>query len=290
VRQRSLFSVFGLLLVLLIFTQLQLPFTNRIKNALSEGFIPFLVFTSRVQGSLELLAYRFKGYRDLQSENTELRKQLSELAARVAQIAELERENHEFHSMLDFKHRSELKLISAKVIGRDPSNWWNTILVDRGSADGVMDDMPALTVEGLVGKTIEVKENSARVILIVDENCKISGWLKESRQYGIVQGNILAGGKNSQCRMMFIDRSAQIKKNDKVYTSGLGGIFPKGILIGTVSSVVADPASSSQTALYKEIDIAPAVDLARIDEVFIGIGTKAPEKTSSLNSRRTARE
>lgn len=264
-------------MVLLILTSLRLPFLEPIKNGLSDGFIPFLVFSSRVQGSLALLTSRFKGYSDLQSENTELAKKLGELSLRVAQVGEMERENQEFRAMLEFKERTDLKLMSAKVIGRDPSNWWNTILIDRGEADGIAENMPVLTVEGLVGKTIDVGKNNSRVILVVDENCKESGWLSESAVYGIVEGNILAGGKASQCRMTFLDRSATVKKGEKVLTSGLGGIFPKGILIGTVSSVTTgqDP---SRNALYREVNITPAVDLARIDEVFIGIGVKPPAK------------
>lgn len=284
-RRRSFFLVSGLLVVLLIITHLRFSFVGHVKNALNEGFVPFLVFSTRLQGSFRLLADRFKGYGDLQSENLELRKQLSELSTRVAQVSELERENHEFRSMLDFKDRSELKLISAKVIGREPSNWWNTVLVDRGLVDGIVRDMPVLTIQGLVGKTIEVMKNNARVILISDENCKVSGWMKESSQYGIVQGNILAGGRNSQCRMIFVDRSSQAKNNDKVYTSGLGGIFPKGILIGTVNFTTPEQ-EPAQSTLYKEVNIIPAVDLSRIDEVFIGTGQKSQEKNRPSLSKK----
>ncbi len=267
-----------LLVVLLILTTLRLPVSGRLKNTLSDGFLPFLEFSTRVQNSFGFLIHRFKGYRNLQAETTDLKKQLSELSTRVAQVTELERENREFRAMLDFKNRSELKLISAKVISRDPSNWYNTVLIDRGSSDGVIGNMPVLTVEGLVGKTIDVTKSNARVLLIVDENCKISAWLKDSAQYGIVQGNILAGGTDSQCRMTFVSRNAQIKTNDKVYTSGLGGIFPKGLLVGVVRSVKSSEQKEEKNILYQDVGITPAVDLVRIDEVFVGIGVKVSEK------------
>ena len=266
-------------MVLFILTSFPFPLTERLKSFISEGFIPFLDFSSRLQGSVELLSQRFKGYQDLQVENRELRKQLSELSTRVAQIGELERENREFRYMLDFKNRSELKLVSAKVIGRDPSNWWNSVLIDRGTDDGIERDMPVVCVEGLVGKTIEVTKNHARVILIIDENCKVSGWMRESGQYGIVQGNILTGGNDFQCRMTFIDRTSEIKDKDKVYTSGLGGIFPKGLLIGAVNFIKTSKDTVSGK-LYQEVSITPAMDLARIDEVFIGVGVKPPPKNS----------
>ena len=275
--------------MLFILTSFSIPFTKGTKSFIGEGFVPFFDFSTRFQGSIALLAQRFKGYRDLQVENSELRKQLSELSTRVAQIGELERENREFRSMLDFKNRSELKLLSAKVIGRDPSNWWNAIIVDRGSVDGITRDMPVLSVEGLVGKTIEVTENKALVILIIDENCKVSGWMPDSGQYGIVQGNILTGGSGFQCRMTFVDRFAQVKDQDRVYTSGLGGIFPKNQLIGTVRLIKTNQ-DSLQNNLYQEVRVTPAVDLSRIDEVFIGIGVKPPEKEKSKKYSRSKNE
>ena len=280
-RKRSLLAALGLLVILLVITGLKVPFALRVKDALSEGFVPFADFSARFQSSLQVLSHRTKGYARLQGENTDLRRQLGEISSRVAQAGELERENRNFRTMLDFKNRSELKLIPAKVIARDPSSWWSSVLVDRGSSDGITRDQPVLTVEGLVGKVIEVMQNNARVLLLVDENCKVSGWLKETGYYGIVQGNILSGGAGAPCRMLFVDRFAALKENDKVLTSGLGGIFPKGILIGTVTAV-APSNDSRKTTLYQELYVAPAVDLARIDEVFIGVGVRPQAAPAAL--------
>ncbi|NUN93189.1 MAG: rod shape-determining protein MreC [Verrucomicrobiae bacterium] len=280
-RKRSLLAAAGLLVVLLVITRLEVPFALRVKDAMSDGFIPFMEATTRLYGGVQELSHRTKRYAQLQVENTDLRRRLSELSSRVAQVGELERENREFRLMLDFKNRSEFKLVPAKIVERDPSNWWNSVLVDRGAADGITRDLPVLTIEGLVGKVVEVMQNHARVLLIVDENCKVSAWLKESGYYGIVQGNALAGGSKAQCRMLFVDRFAQLKPNDKVYTSGLGGVFPKGILIGSLAAAEAtdDPRAAS---LYQSLAITPAVDLARMDEVFIGVGIKPQAAPAAL--------
>ncbi|MCC7518742.1 MAG: rod shape-determining protein MreC [Verrucomicrobiae bacterium] len=280
-RKRSLLAAAGLLVILLVIIRLQVPFALRVKDALSEGFLPFIEFSTRFQGSLQELSQRTKRYTRLQVENTDLRRQLSELSSRVAEASELERENRNFRAMLDFKNRSEFKLIPARVIERDPSNWWSSVLVDRGASDGVTRELPVLTMDGLVGKVIEVMQNNARVLLIIDENCKVSGWLKESGYYGIVQGNVLSGRGGAQCRMLFVDRFAQLQPNDKVYTSGLGGVFPKGILIGNVTSV-APAGDSRKAALYQSLYVTPAVDLARIDEVFIGVGAKPQGTPAAL--------
>lgn len=280
----------GLLVVLLILTNLRLPFTHRIKDSLSDGFIPFLEFSSRLQAKTRFLIDRVKAYGDLQVENSSLQKELAELTARVAQVGDLERENREFRSMLNFKDRSELKLLPAKVISRDPSNWYSSILIDRGLNDGINTNMPVLTVNGLVGKTIEVTEHNARIILLVDENCKVSGWMRESGQYGIVQGNMLSGTADGLCRMTFVDRSAQVKSNDKVFTSGLGEIFPKGIFIGTVSSVTSSDMATKHGGLYQEVNINPAVDLRRIDEVFVGVGVKALEKQKANKAAKEKKD
>ncbi len=277
-RKRSLFAVLGLLLVLWLATTLKFPFAEPIKNFLAEGFNPFLEFTSRLERTVELLVDRTKTYTRLQMETTEMKRQVVELSARVARAEELERENQRFSALLAFKKRSPMKLIPARVIGRDASNFWSALLVDRGAADGVERDMPVLTVEGLVGRTIEVEARTARVLLIVDENCRVPAWLGESSQYGIVEGNALAGGSASRCRMRFVDRAARVKAGEKVFTSGLGQIYPKGILIGTVGDVV--PASDSRGGgMYQELFITPAVDLARIDEVFVEVGVQLPEKS-----------
>lgn len=263
--------------MLVLITLTRFSFANRVKDFFSGGFIPFIDFSTRLQESSRILVDRFKDYSSLQIENTELKRHVGELSAKVAQISELERENREFRSMLDFRNRSDLKLIPARVIARDPSNWWQTILIDRGSTDGLTKDMPVLTVEGLVGKTIEVAETTARVLLITDENCKVPGWLRESALYGIIQGSALAGGVSYQCRMTFLTRGSQVKQNDQVFTSGLASasnldaVFPKGIVIGTVASV-QDVAKS---VLYQEVCITPAVDLAHINEVFVGMGSKS---------------
>lgn len=274
--------VIGLLVVLVILTNLQLPFAGRVKNTLSDGFLPFLEFWSRIESRSWFLINRVKAYSDLQFENEKLRKDLIELSKRATENAELDRENRELRSMLSFKERSDLKLMSARVIGRDPSNWWNTVILDRGTLDGVTPDMPVLTVEGLVGKTIEVTRNNCQVLLVVDENCKVSGWMRDSGQYGIVQGNILTGEVGSQCRMTFVDRFSKVKVGDQVFTSGLGGIFPKGILIGLVTSVVSSK-TPNRNALYQDVNISPAVDLARIEEVFIGTGVKAQRKLNEMS-------
>lgn len=283
-RIRSIFAIFGILVLLLLLTILRLPFMERARQSLGESFLPFLELSSRARGSADFLLDRFKQYGLLQAENAELRKRLGELSTRVAQVSELERENRDFRAMLDFRNRTELKLVLGKVIGRDPSNWWNMVIIDRGLDDGITRDMPVLTVEGLVGKTIEVTKTNARVLLVVDENCKVSGWLKESGQYGIVQGNALSGGSESQCRMIFVDRFSEVKPNDKVFTSGLGGIFPKGIQIGTVT-VVHSAREPGRSTLYQEVNVRPSVDLARIDEVFIGVGVKPASKPSMVKSK-----
>lgn len=286
-RRRSLYAVIGLLLVLVILTNLQLPFANRVKETLSDGFVPFLELSSRARGGVMLLVHRFKGYTEIQRDNVDLRKRASELSVRVAQMEELERENRQLRKMLEFRERSELRLLSAKVIGRDPSNWWNTILIDRGAADGISRDtpMPVITVDGLVGKTLDVREHDTRVILIVDENCRVSGWMNKSGQHGTVLGNVLAGGADTQCRMTFINRLAEVKPNDLVYTSGLGE-FPKGILIGTVVSLRAGD-GSNKNPLYREVDVLPAVDLTKLDEVFICIGVKASGETKAPEAKKS---
>ncbi len=125
--------------------------------------------------------------------------------------------------------------------------------------------MPVVNADGLIGKTIFVTAGEARVLLLTDPNCKVSALLQDSREPGIVAGtdNALAGGP--RCQMTFVDRKAVTKEGESVITSGLGSVFPKGILIGSVKRAQINP----QTGMYQDIEVNPAVDFYRLEDVEV---------------------
>ena len=199
----------------------------------------------------------------LARQNEDLRHDNDLLRQQVRTLSETGRENLRLLQLLNLKEHTTYRNIAARVIGRDASNWWKSIQIDRGINDGVRNDMPVVDANGLIGKTISVSRGEARVLLLVDRNCKVSALLQDTRETGVVSGG--ESVFKPHCVMTYVNRDAKIKPGEAVITSGLGGIFPKGILIGTVTQARLN----KQTGMYQDIDIAPAADFQRLEEVAV---------------------
>ena len=198
----------------------------------------------------------------LKAENATLRRQLFELTEQSA-------ENERLRTMLDFRNKtSALQLKTASVIGRDPGILNFSIRINLGSQDGVRQNMPLVTPYGLVGHVTEVFSTTAKVKLLIDSTSAAAAMVQrsQSRAGGIVEG---LTAPSVGLRMKNLTRDGDIIKGDKVMTSGLGGIYPKGLLIGEVADVADDDGG-----LLKHAIIKPAVDYDRLEEVFVVLGEK----------------
>jgi rod shape-determining protein MreC len=180
---------------------------------------------------------RFRDARALAEEVTVLRVRNAELETAATILAKLQEENDSLREMLGFRRASRQKLVPARVVGRDVSNWWNSVVINRGFGDevGIEPDMPVVTPRGVVGKIGTVGRYTSQVILLVDENCRISAITESSRARGIVQGSTLTRGGDPACRLLFVERGLPFARGERVFTTGLGGTFPPNLLIGTVS-------------------------------------------------------
>jgi rod shape-determining protein MreC len=203
--------------------------------------------------------------RQLASENAELRARNESLQLQLLASSEAGLENRRLREMLRLKEQTSQRAIAARVIGRDASNWWKSIQIDRGTQDGVRENLPVVNAHGIVGKTVAVTKGEARVLLLVDPNCKVSALLQDSREHGVVAGVETAFAGQPRCRMTYVNRAAEVRVGEPVISSGLGGVFPKGILIGTVLAA----ALNSQTGMYQDIEVKPAVDFHRLEEVMV---------------------
>ena len=199
--------------------------------------------------------------RQLAQQNDDLRTEVNILRQRERTNRETARENRRLERLLEMKRRLGFPTLAARVIGRDASNWWKSIQIDRGEQDGVRENMAVVSADGLVGKTIAVSRGEARVLLLLDPDCKVSALLEESREPGVAQG-VTA---QTRCEMLYVNRAAKIKPGEAVLTSGLGGIFPKGIHIGSVLEAGLDP----QSGMYQRIHLEPAADFRRLEEVLV---------------------
>ena len=217
-------------------------------------------------------------YDALEEENRNLRAENVRLQAEIRQMDYLRTENDRFREMLAFRDQQSYRLLACRVVERDPSNWWNSVLVDRGWKDdpNLAPDQPVLTPRGVVGKTGTVGRSTTRVMLISDENCKVSVLAEGSGARGILMGDTPLNGGQPICRMTFVTRDSKFEVGQRVLTTGLGGTFPPNLLVGTVSD--APPRTNQKNSgLYREGTVIPATDLNDLRELFVLTGA-APAK------------
>ena len=208
--------------------------------------------------------------RELAEDNRRLRAENNLLAQQVNALAETGREYLELRRLLNFQQHVHFRAVGATVIGRDASNWWKSLQIDRGLRDGLRDNLPVVNAEGVVGKIVRVTPGESRVLLLVDPNCKVSGLLQDCREPGVVSGIDAAFGRTPSCVMTFVDRGAQIKPGETVITSGMGGLFPKGLRIG----VVAARRLNRESGLYQDVEVKPAVNFLRLERVMVILGSE----------------
>ncbi len=237
---------------------------------------PFFKGISWFKFQLQGVSDDLKTIDQIKKENLRLLAETAQLRAENQTFRNLEKENEDLKAALKFQKSSPFRLLIARVIAREPSSWWQYITIDRGSEDGLdgTRDQAVVTPKGLVGKTVpgSVTAGTAKVVLLGDENCRISATLEGTNEQGIVQGEPTATGQVS-CRMTFISRTATIGLGQKVYTSGLGGVFPPGLLIGEVVDLVPI-GDTGGFGLYREVVIRPSAELSNIQDVFVVISGK----------------
>lgn len=205
--------------------------------------------------------------REVRRQNLSLKEEVSRLKQEEMLLSEAKRENERLHRLLQMRDNVAVPTVAAMVIGKDPSNWFRSILIDKGAREGVSRDSAVLCPQGLVGRVIEVMEQTSRVQLITDPNCAVGALIQRTRVGGVVVGEV-----GPYCRLKFLPRDAEVSVGDLVLTSGLGGLSPKGIPIGLVTAV-----QKKENALFQEAQLAPKVDLFRIEEVLVLAKPPRPE-------------
>lgn len=190
------------------------------------------------------------------------------------EIETLRRENELLRSQLSYKKAIPFSTVSAEIIASDPKAYFNTIIADKGYTDGVDVNMPVIAYQegksGVVGKVIEVGATTCKILLMSDDNSYISAMLYGTGYSGLARG---MGRSTPYLTYLYVDRNAMVNFGDLVVTSGQGGVFPKGITVGAVVSVK----DAKYGVYYNEIKIAPFIDLARLDSVFIILRTTSKE-------------
>ncbi len=233
----------------------------------SSIFGPLLIslfsFPLEISTALLKAAYRlgdeYVFLLNLRTENALLHNILHQLQLENQLLREEAAENRRLRELLAFKKKLPYSVVSAEIIGRDPSGWFRTILIDKGAADGIQRGLPVITPRGIAGKILEVYSTSAKVLLLIDRNCALDVVVQRSRAKGILEGR-----SPERCEVCFVGKTEDIQVGDVLVTSGLEAQIPRGFVAGEVVGV--DKAASGY---FQKVELRPAVDFAKLEEVFI---------------------
>jgi rod shape-determining protein MreC len=236
----------------------------------AEGIISALVmpFQKAYNGMQDGVSRLWAGFTELTEVRDELRKtqaKLQKYESMTDEMSEIRRENDRLRELLGMKERVEYKSIPAWIISKDPDNWFRTIIINKGYNDGIKENMPVIAFQGgqkaVVGTVVEVRGSISRIAPIISPLVRIGVKLQESRFPGLLCGY---SGNSNLCKMDYISRAAYIKFNDMVITSGQGGVFPPGLLIGSVIKSYSLESSAYQRAIVK-----PVIDYNLVENVFV---------------------
>lgn len=200
-----------------------------------------------------------KGFRDDRSENRLLKENIDNLEKEILGLRGLGLENKRLRGLLGFRKEESHKFVPAMVIARDPSGLKDTLIIDKGKRQKVQTDMVVISGNGLVGRVRESGWSIARVLLITDRDSVVSSMVQRTRDEGAIVGN----GRNGLL-MRYLELNSKVMQGDKVITSGFGGVFEKGILIGEVVSVKKDA-----NGLYLNAIVKPEVDISQLEEALV---------------------
>lgn len=253
---------------LVVLASMNLPDSTsvRVKGAVRDGISPFQAALSGGVRELREIVRYIRGIGDLALENRALSEEIVYLRGEMRMARELERDNRMLREQLGFVRRFPSQLVSCEVIGRDSTGWWQTVRLDKGAEAGVAEGRAVITPDGLIGRTVSVSVRTADVLLLSDPTCKVSARLARTGAFGVVEGLGVKPGEQPACRMEFLSRRADVQPGDEVVTSGMGGLFPRGLLLGRVARV--EPAESG---LYQTAWIDSAADLDTPEYAFVAV-------------------
>jgi rod shape-determining protein MreC len=241
--------------------------TRKLQAGFYSLISPFLKTGSGIQKSITSVSTGLKTLDELERDNASLKVENRSLKATNQALRDVEHEVNRLRRALAYRERSVFRLVPAEIVTRDSSTWWRTVTINQGKNDHIESDMPVVTDEGLVGKTTTVGENISIVLLLSDENCRVAATVEGSKEQGIVSGERVSASVTPALDLNFLTKQANLQPGMRVYTSGVGGVFPSGLLIGTV-----------QSYRVRELDgqarITPAVDLSHLEDVFVVTGNR----------------
>ena len=218
-------------------------------------------------GALRRLNFNLSSVEDLRDRNKSLQAELQRLRAVETTYRELLLKNARLRRLLLFQQKMPFETVTASVIARDTTNWSKTITLDVGSEAGLKEELPVLNHQGVVGHIIRVAAKHAQVLLITDARGAVDALIQRTRTGGVFIGS--SNGRNNGF-LRYVPREEDVRVNDRVVSSGYGGIYPKGVPVGVVKAV-----DRSGTDMFQTIDVEPAVDFIHLEEVIVVVGQRS---------------
>jgi rod shape-determining protein MreC len=197
----------------------------------------------------------------LRQENRILHRALETLEIENQLLREKAAENQNLRELLTFKEKFSYRMIPAEIIGRDPSSWFKTILIDKGTDDGIAQGAGVITPAGIVGRVIDAAASTSKVLLVTDINSSVDAVVKRNRARGIVEGQ----GENS-CRLSYVLKTEDVQPDDVLVSSGINSLFPKGVPIGRVVQV-----NREVSGFFLAVELKPLVDFSKLDSVLVAL-------------------
>jgi rod shape-determining protein MreC len=192
-------------------------------------------------------------------DNRRLKQEMDWLRGENNQLREAAAATQRLTSLLQFKEQALPSMVAAQVIGRDSSNRYKSVILNKGESDGIQKDMGVVTPAGVVGRVVKTTGATAVVLLLTDPNNAIAGLIQRTRDEGIVEGI-----PQGRARLKYIPMLSAVKEGDRVVTSGLVGGFPRGLAIGTITTI-----DREEGALFQTAELVPEVDVNRVEEVLV---------------------
>jgi len=214
----------------------------------------------------------------LQKENMMLKKRVAELQKETHQMEEVAFANDRLRRLLQFREKIFTSMIAAEVIGQDPSSWFKSVTINKGEMEGVRRGMAVISTEGVVGQILKAAPHYATVLLMTDYNSAIDAIVQRTRAKAIVEGK----GEN-RCQLKYLLRTEEVAVGDVIVTSGLGGNFPKGMMIGEVRSV-----EKKGHGVFQYAELIPSVDLTKLEEVLVITDSLPPQEEKVKKGKKPA--
>jgi rod shape-determining protein MreC len=240
----------------------------------SVVFFPIELLTTLEQSVIGVWQ-DYVALRHVREENRQLRRDLGLLQKQNGDLRESAVAAQRLAALLEFKEQFVPETVAARVIGRDSTNWYRGVILNKGDRDGIRPEMGVMTPMGVVGRVVKTGPFSSMVLLVTDPHNAITGIIQRSRDEGIVEGT-----SQGRARIKYLPLLAGIRVGDTVVTSGLTGGFPRGIVIGAVLSI-----QKEEGELFQSAEIAPEADLSKLEEVLVITAPRSLDANADAKER-----